>query len=189
MVHVGSERADAPHSKMIRDICGAAAGIGAVDWVAGATGVCERRNFPRIGRATTRRALRRLTQAYCDDFVQAVTCFCCGQIRTTLAGQPCIDYSAGVVSSRGNVDIEYVGKAWLQQVNDTRPGTLECNCGYDTWRNRYTAGGSSAPEDGDCQYLPFPYPSSSGAEKPWQDAAYELSEWCFDVNHAILKSI
>ena len=151
--------------------------------------MCERRNFPRVGRATTRRALQRQTQSFCDDFVQAVVCFCCGQIRTTLAGQPCIDYSTGAVSSRGNTEIEYFGHAWLEQVNRARPGTLECNCGYDTWRNRYAAGGECTTEDGDCEYLPFPYAASSGAESPWQNAPYELAEWCFDVKHANQKTI
>ena len=63
------------------------------------------------------------------------------------------------------MEIEYFGQSWLRQADDTLPGTLECNCRYDTWRNRYTADGSSASEGGNCHYLRFSIRPRAGMPK------------------------
>ena len=98
LLHVGGMYTGAPHWAAIQRACGSAPRFRASDWVAGAIACVERANFPRVGPATTRRALRRVTQVYSDDAIRALACFCCGQLRTTWAGPADIDYVFGVPS-------------------------------------------------------------------------------------------
>ena len=136
MMHVGSGREDGPYWVMISDVCGVSKHVRAIDWVMGAVMFVERANFPRVGPATTRRALRRLAQVYKDDSVRVLACFCCGQLRLACSGPPHIEYAAGT-SSVGHALIEYFGVAWLQALERVKSGSLECNCGYDSWHRRY----------------------------------------------------
>ena len=108
MLHVGGMQDGSPHWADIQRVCGTAPHMRAIDWVGGAIACVERANFPRVGPATTRRALRRLTQVYSEDSIRALACFCCGQLRTTWAGPPDIDYVAGLQRD-GEAEIKYCG--------------------------------------------------------------------------------
>lgn len=141
MLHVGSEAPDAPHLQQIIEVCGnigTVPGVSAIDWVEGATGVAERRKFPTIGAATTRRALRRLAQVFNDDTVRTLACFCCGKQQTTWSGPPDIDYQTGSCAP-GRAEINMFGAAWFVELEQQKKGSLACNCGYDSWRQRYVA--------------------------------------------------
>ena len=46
----------------------------------------ERQPIPRIGMATTRRALRLLTTVYNDEAINAWVCFVCGEIHSAMHG-------------------------------------------------------------------------------------------------------
>ena len=85
--HVASRTRAFPHHCVIAETCNPhLAYIDAKDFVHRAVSIREQNQIPLIGPATTRRALRTLTTRYNDENIQALCCFICGQIHTTMAG-------------------------------------------------------------------------------------------------------
>ena len=128
-----------------------------------AVSVTERRNFPRIGPAVTRRTLNRLMQRYNDKLVSANACFICGQLRLIVP-----DAHDDVPANNVVSEISYYNMSWLRSL---APGALMNNCGFDLWKSRF-ANERSAP------------PALIERRMPRRDAsdpAYALSEWCIDV--------
>jgi hypothetical protein len=109
----------------------------------GALSVQERIQFPAVGLSVTRRVLRVLTKRYNDKNIQALACFCCGQIRTTISGPEVIDYSTGKLAiidySNGKAtrrtEIDYETLESLKRLEKFCEGTLLNNCSYDLWKN------------------------------------------------------
>ena len=83
--HLASPEDTNGHYALVSTLCRRFFAIASpLDFVYNAISIIERGQIPCIGMATTRRALRRLTQVYNDKEVKALVCFLCGEIHTTV---------------------------------------------------------------------------------------------------------
>ena len=100
--HIAGGIRDMTHAGLIREVCKTDfPWITSLDYVQEAMSAAEREGWPRVGLATTRRALNVLASRYIDDKIQCLVCFICGQLRTTCAGYPTIDLEADISSEGG----------------------------------------------------------------------------------------
>ena len=85
--HLASSTDRHGHFPVAQKLCGMHFSIASpLDFVHNAMSILERQHIPRIGMATTRRALRRLTQVYNDATIKVLVCFVCGEIHCTIRG-------------------------------------------------------------------------------------------------------
>ena len=140
-----------------------------LDFVHNAISIIERGQIPCIGMATTRRALRRLTQVYNDKEVKALVCFLCGEIHTTIHGPEPL---------KEELSIEYINRDWFRSVEARHPGSLLNNCSYELWEKRYMSGYYA--QEGDEQQRQVLHRACPGPPGR-QPHARDLSEWCLCV--------
>ena len=62
-----------------------------LDCIYGAVALVARELWPLLGLSTTRRALNLLCLRYNDASTKFLSCFVCGQLRTTFEGYPEVD--------------------------------------------------------------------------------------------------
>ena len=90
--HVAGGVSDTTHRKVLEEVCGNNYSfLTPLDYISRAVGQAERERWPRLGMNTTRRALNLLCQRFSDKRIKCVSCFICGQLRTTCEGYPCVD--------------------------------------------------------------------------------------------------
>jgi hypothetical protein len=173
--HIGGRGADSPHFATIQEHCGKHFAIAEpLDFVHNAISIIERINFPRIGMATTRRALRTLTNRYNDSSVQSIICFVCGQIHSSATGPE--PFSANTETSlRSVADIKYQDRKWWQRLEINQPGTLLNNCSYELWQKRYVGGHYDSDGNKDGLERRCPKPPGEGLPE------YDVSEWCVNL--------
>ena len=120
------------HAAAVEITCGEFLGrVRALDFVHNAISVRERKQIPRIGMATTRRALRALATTYNDESIQALACFICGCIYTTFEGPKPPPDEDGVQRVSGHCDITMASSSWLRGLERHHPGSLLNNCSYE----------------------------------------------------------
>ena len=127
------------HVDAIREICGTDyAWLTRLDYIYGAVAVAERERWPLLGVSTTRRSMNLLCRRYNDETIACVSCFICGQLRTTCEGYPAVDLEKSVESTPFRQrEIYFKGMKEIIAVERRSPGTLLNNCGYTLWRRRY----------------------------------------------------
>ena len=111
-----------------------------LDYIGGAMAHAERERWPRLGLSTTRRALTQLGLRYNDSNMQCLSCFICGQLRTTCEGYASVNLdSQNLTESSSNAEIRYRSVQSFCNVENKHPGTLLNNCSYDLWCRRYNS--------------------------------------------------
>ena len=84
---------EAKHFQVIKATCGKHFHYATpLDFVYHAISLREREQFPLIGPAVTRRALRTLTTVFHDDGIKTLVCFVCGQKEVTMKGPGALRY-------------------------------------------------------------------------------------------------
>ena len=149
--HVAGGVSDTAHRDALSKICkDDYSFLTPLDYVSRAVGEAERERWPRLGLSTTRRALNLLCQRYNDERIKCVSCFICGQLRTTCEGYPFVDLT--VPADRVGFSKKEIGYNKLENlvaIEMSHPGTLLNNCSYELWRRRYRE---------QCVHSPTSYP-------------------------------
>ena len=110
----------APHGNAIREVCGTCFSMASqFDWMCYAISILERRNFPLIGMATTRRALRTLITRFNDEEIKSLVCMVCGQIHTTARGPEHITEDGKI---KYTADIQYWGRDYFSTLEKKTTG-------------------------------------------------------------------
>ena len=137
--HVAGGVADETHRQEIENICTPPISwMSNLDYVHGAIAIAERERWPRLGLATTRRALSLLCERYNDETTKCVACFICGQLRTTCEGYPQVDLQTSPKKiAAKQTEISYKSPDAFREVEKKHPGTLLNNCSYHLWKLRY----------------------------------------------------
>ena len=131
------------HRRDIDRICGTDfSWISRLDYVYGAVAVKERERWPDAGFAVARRSLRHVAARYNDQTIQCIVCFVCGSQQTTVDNFD---------SNDERKPIQYVGRAFFEQAENSCPGTLLNNCSYDLWKARYVDAGLQEEDNSDQQ--------------------------------------
>ena len=140
--------------------------------------LCARKQIPRIGMATTRRALRALVTTYNDESIQALACFICGCTYTTFEGPAPPPDEDGVQRVSGHCEISIKNLSWFRELERHHPGSLLNNCSCELWCKRYLQG-RYAREGDDAQRSVLeaarPRPPTEGRSE------YGSDEWCLRV--------
>ena len=181
LLHVGSRAGK--HIKTIKQCCAPKfRDFHPIEWVSEAVATIERNNFPCIGLATTRRALRTLTKVYNDESIKAVACFSCGCLYTTLQGPEAIDWDREETLLPPIRDIFYLDAKYLRKIELERKGTLLNNLAFELWHERYVREHfiqkrhPQQQQSRECILRTGRCPSETN-----NDPAYEKSEWSIQL--------
>ena len=137
--HVAGGVSDSTHREALERICrDDYTFLTPLDYVSRAVGEAERERWPLLGLSTTRRSLNLLCLRYNDDRIKCVSCFICGQLRTTCEGYPYVDLKAPAEKiGYSRKEIAYSSLEDLVAIELSHPGTLLNNCSYELWQRRY----------------------------------------------------
>ena len=137
--HVAGGVSDMAHREMINSICGQdITWMSRLDYVYNAAALAERERWPRLGLSNTRRSLNLLCSRFNDATIKCLSCFVCGQLRTTCQGYAAIDLNKPITDeTKVSTEIEMVSAVWFMDLENSCPGTMMNNCSYDLWQARY----------------------------------------------------
>ena len=145
--HIAGGISDPTHRDMLeRTCCYDMAWMTHLDYVYGAAGIAARERWPLLGLSVTRRSLNLLCLRYNDATMQCLSCFVCGQLRTTCQGYPGVDLNTAIDDSAiHSYEIKTHDITWFDEMENASPGTLLNNCNYELWRHRYVLNTRQAP--------------------------------------------
>ena len=116
--HIAGGIGDPTHEREISLICKTdISWMSRLDYVYGAIAVAERERWPALGLSTTRRSLNLLAHRYNDQNIQCISCFVCGQLRTTCSGYTAVDINLHPSKARfQHREIDFATQALLENV-------------------------------------------------------------------------